>query len=1152
MSPVQPYGPPLPNAHRDPGPVPELRLRLLGPPQFSLGDVPFRFKRRKAVAMLAYLAMTGRAHTREALASLLARNTDDDDQARSHLRNTIYALCTQVGDHLLLTRQTIALNPACPFWLDAAALDTALLATRDPATDYGPLERAVALYQGEFLAGFTVPEATEFEGWLLRERHRLHGLMVQAVHLLLARSSVQGDDVGMLTWARRLLAVEPWHEEAHRQIMRVLARTGQRAAALTQYETCSRLLAEDLGRPPEPQTQALYDRLRAAPVEPPHNFALPALGCVGRDQDLATLLDRLEDPSCRLITLLGLGGSGKTRLALQAAARHVSTPTLLDEHPFADGVYQVRLPGARARGDHGSDAAREGARRLTAAAGRVLGLEVRAAEDPTAQLLAWLRPKRLLLVVENGEYLQDGVAVLRTIMQQAPRVTLLVTSRERLQVPEEWVMELDGLTLPRDAGQLEQAGASQLFLQQAQQVGMTGELSADDRSHIVRICQVTQGLPLALVLAARCRRGLSCAAIAAELERGIDLLATADRGVPARHRSIRAVLVASWDQLTVDEQAALRRLAVCQGGFTQEAAQAVAGADLAQVLALRDRVLLRCDEHGRCVLHELVRRYAAEQLASWPDEEGQVRASHAAYYAGFVEQHAGALRQTPHARDAVSRDIANVRAAWEWAVTHRDVHLLTQMRPGLVAWYELAGEYQEWSQVVGRAAGELRMTLTMAGVAERAIQGLLCSVLVDEARGWMEQGLYNRALAALQEVKVLAQASQLLHLEAYAAHYHGQLLYQQGLMEAARQQLEQALALARTAGVQDLEARSLWHLGRLALALAEYPQAQDYCARALSLYHALGDRVGEAAVRCELGTKAYEQGGIAEAHTCFDTSVRMHRMLGYRAGERRALNGLGLLLDEGLGRHTEADDYVTQDLHIAQELGDRQGEGRALVGHGRHALFGGDLRRARSAFAQALAISQEIGAQETVGLALRGLGLVAHYQGDERHAYDRAQQAIRIAREHRQRRSERFALRLLGHALAGLGLLTQATVVYQRALELDRTLGYRHLAVETTADLARVALTQSDLERATAYVATILDHLKEHGAAGTEEPVLLYLTCCQVLRARHDARAEELLAAGYVVLQGRAGQRGGRTCTAEPGPAGTCLPRRCGRVTDTR
>src|SRR5438270_11149398 len=158
MSPVQPYCPPLPTSHGDPGPVPELRLRLLGPPRISLGDAPLSFKRRKAVAMLAYLAMTGRVHTREALASLLARDTDDDDQAKNHLRNTLYALCAQVGDHLLMTRQTIALNPERPCWLDAEALHSTLLATRDPATDQGTLERAVALYQGEFLAGFTVPE----------------------------------------------------------------------------------------------------------------------------------------------------------------------------------------------------------------------------------------------------------------------------------------------------------------------------------------------------------------------------------------------------------------------------------------------------------------------------------------------------------------------------------------------------------------------------------------------------------------------------------------------------------------------------------------------------------------------------------------------------------------------------------------------------------------------------------------------------------------------------------------------------------------------------------------------------------------------------------------------------------------------------------
>ncbi len=845
MSHSQPTGLPLTSSPSDLAPLPELRLKLLGAPQITLDDVPLTFKRRKAVALLAYLATTGRVHTREALASLLAGETDKDDQARSHLRNTLYDLCGQVGEYLLLTRETIALNPERPCWLDAEALQAAVMALRDPGAYIDRLARAVDLYEGEFLAGFTVRGAPEFEEWLRQERHRLHRLIVQAVELLLSRAGESGDDAGVLSWARRLLTLEPWHEDAHRQIMRVLARTGQRTAALAQYETCRRVLETELGQTPQPETQALYDQLSATPVAPPHNLTLPAPACIGRERDLATLLHRLEDPSCRLITLLGMGGSGKTCLALRAAEHYASTPALLDEHPFADGIYRVRLASARARGSRSSEAAPQMARRLAIAIGRALGLDVCTATDPTAQVLAWLRPKKLLLVIENGERLQAGLAVLRAVVQQAPGVTLLVTSRERLQVPGEWVTELGGLALPRDASQIEHAGASQFFLQQSQQVGVDGALSADDRDHIVQICRLTRGLPLALMLAARWRRGLSCAEIAAELAQGIDLLATSDGGVPERHRSVRAILDASWERLTRDVQAVLRRLAVCENGFSLEAAHAVAGAELAQLLALRDCALLSYDEHGRYVLHELVRRYAAERLASQPDEERDVRALHATYYSGFVRKHADALCRVPEARDTIGREIGNVRTAWAWAVTHGDVQILSEMRQGLAAWYELAGEYGEWSQAMGWAAGEVRKALSTVGSADA--QSLLCALLVDKARGWIGQGHYDRARAALQEATALAQAGQSLHAEAYAACYLGQLLYRQGLTEAAQQQLERALALARSAEAEDLEARSLWYLGRVAVAMAEYPQAYDYCVQALSLYRALGDQLGEAA-----------------------------------------------------------------------------------------------------------------------------------------------------------------------------------------------------------------------------------------------------------------------------------------------------------------
>jgi predicted ATPase len=545
-----------------------------------------------------------------------------------------------------------------------------------------------------------------------------------------------------------------------------------------------------------------------------------------------------------------MGGSGKTCLALRAAEHYASTTALLDEHPFADGIYRVRLIGGRARGSRGSDAPPQFARRLAIAIGRALGMDVCAAIDPAAQVLAWLQPRKVLLVVENGEHLQAGLAVLRAVVQQAPGVKLLVTSRERLQVPGEWVTELGGLALPRDASQVDQAAASQLFLQQSQQVGMDGELTADDRDHIVQICRLTEGLPLALILAARWRRGLSCAEIAAALAQGIDVLATTDGGIPERHRSMRAMLDTSWERLTPDMQAALGRLSVCENGFALEAAHATAGAKLAQLLALRDCSLLSYDEHGRYVLHELVRRYAAEKLASQPEEERDVRALHAAYYSSFVKKHADALRRTQQARDIIGREIANVRTAWAWAVTHGDIHLLRDMRQGLVAWYELTGEYGEWSQSMGWAAGEVRKALSAADSTDA--QNLLCALLVDKARGWIGQGHYDRARASLQEATARAQAGQSPQTEAYAACYLGQLLYRQGLTEAAQQQLERALALAQAAGAQDLEARSLWYLGRVAVAMAKPPKAHDYCVQALSLYRALGDQLGEAAAICSL------------------------------------------------------------------------------------------------------------------------------------------------------------------------------------------------------------------------------------------------------------------------------------------------------------
>ncbi|HKC73069.1 MAG TPA: bacterial transcriptional activator domain-containing protein, partial [Chloroflexota bacterium] len=229
-----------------------------------LGDTVLTFRRRKAFALLVYLVMSKGTRSREALASLLVDEASDQ-QAHSRFRNTLHAPTEQVGDYILVTRETVTFDRSKPYWLDADELQRGVLTADDPAADPTALERAVALYKGTFLTGLMLSEAPEFEGWQRRQQERLHRLFMQALHLLIQRALQRRDDEAAQSWIARLLEVEPWHEEAHRQLMRLLARQGQRQAALEQYEVCCCILEEELGRAPQSETVALYEALRAAP-----------------------------------------------------------------------------------------------------------------------------------------------------------------------------------------------------------------------------------------------------------------------------------------------------------------------------------------------------------------------------------------------------------------------------------------------------------------------------------------------------------------------------------------------------------------------------------------------------------------------------------------------------------------------------------------------------------------------------------------------------------------------------------------------------------------------------------------------------------------------------------------------------------------------
>ncbi|MGH2523303.1 MAG: BTAD domain-containing putative transcriptional regulator, partial [Anaerolineales bacterium] len=356
-----------------------LTLKLFGKPQVSLGGAAVTgFISAKAQALLFYLAVTGRPHTREALAGLLWGEMPEA-QAGKNLRNALSNLRTLAGPYLLITRDEVALNRESPYWLDVEVFLTALagdLSKRALET----LHNAVELYQGDFLEGFHVAEALALEEWMLGQRSLLKGLMVQALHTLVVKHLEREEYAAGIDYANRLLTLEPWREETHRHLMILLARSRQRSAALAQYEACRQVLAAELGVEPMPETTALYRRLTAAAAPPPHNLPPQPTAFVGREAELAETARYLNNPNAQLLTLVGPGGIGKTRLALQAAARCVE-PEANVEPRFVDGVFFVPLAADSTLGAGGPQAS------LIAAMADALHFDFQGPVHPQAQLL---------------------------------------------------------------------------------------------------------------------------------------------------------------------------------------------------------------------------------------------------------------------------------------------------------------------------------------------------------------------------------------------------------------------------------------------------------------------------------------------------------------------------------------------------------------------------------------------------------------------------------------------------------------------------------------------------------------------------------------------------------------------------------------------
>lgn len=980
----------------------ELRLALLGGLQISQGGAPVTgFVSSKVQALLCYLAVTGRPHLRPALAGLLWGEMSEEN-ASVNLRKALSNLNQLLGEYLLLDKQSVALDRQSTCWLDVEAFRRAVEGTLGrgsppgggpPTPGHSPgrpgpqaiavLTQAMALYQGEFLAGFHVRDALAFEEWVLAQREQLQELALQALHILAGHHAARGENARAMAYATRLLALDPWREEVHRQMILLLARSGQRSAALAQYQTCRQVLAEELGVEPMAETTALYERIRALSTRrvdlPPQPTPF-----VGREEDLAQIAHCFDDPGCRLLSLVGPGGIGKSRLAIEVAASRADA--------FLNGVYFVPLAGIEAPAQ------------LVPAIAQALRFSFYGRQDPRAQLLGYLRDKEILLLLDNFEHLLvrdgseggDGVGLLADILKEASRVKLMVTSRERLNLRWEWLYDVRGLPCPPQAAASpeDSYGAVEIFVQVAGRI-RPGFSLAEEWPSVASICRLVEGMPLALELAAAAVRSLSCHEILAGIEQDLDMLATSLRDVPERHRSVQAAFEGSWRLLIPEEQQAMRCLSAFRGGFRREAATAVAGAPRAVLDALAEKSLLRWTPSGRYEMHELLRQFAAARLAASPGEEQEVRACHAGYYAGQIqawqERLYGKEQQTALGR--MAEEIENVRAAWQHAIEQRHDGEISRMMEGLYRFYELRGWLQEGSEAFARAADAWKeATDPQAG-------HLLARLQVRQGTFEFRAGRYDRAgeLAAgrLHLLRQRADAGD----EALALSVLGALTEERGEYDQARTHYERCLDLYRQTGDCRGQARTFDHMGDVARMVGDYDQARAHYRRCLALYQEMGDRAGIASALNSLGSDAGTRGDYEEARTYFEQSLTLRRELDDRFGIAGASHNLGAVAYL-LGDYEAARDLRQEALSICREIGFRWGVASAQRHLGDALRRLGSLDEARQLYQESLALKHEMGHRRGVALVLSSLGNLeiacSHYDRGRRHLRQGLETAIEI------------------------------------------------------------------------------------------------------------------------------------------------------------
>lgn len=926
-----------------------LRVSTLGGLKLEQNHAPLAgFHSRKADALVVYLATTRQPQPREALADLL---WDEDARATANLRVLLTDLRQLLAPFFLITRSTVELNPSGEIWCDASTFESQLdglyLAGASNgqlnAPDANALENALALYHGDFLKGFYIRESPRFEEWVLLEQERLRRRAVNALQRLTNFYLAQREYVRGIETASRLFEIDPLNELTQQQLMELLARSGEPNAALAQFEKYKQLLAVELCANPSPETAALRDQIRAGlftekiNTSARSNLPRALTAFVGRAAELAQLDARLRDPNVALVTLIGTGGVGKTRLALRAAENAASH--------FRDGVTFIAL------------AALTDANLVLPTLAEALGVLEKSDEPLLKRIIHFLRDKEMLLLIDNCEQVLDAAPQLTELLSACPHVKILATSREKLRVYGEHEFPVAPFSFPDPAHLADTADlvatiarypAVALFVQRANAAQPHFALHASNARIVAEICARLDGLPLAIELAAARMNELPFNAILARLAQRLELLTAGERDRTARQQSLRGALDWSYVLLDVRAKKMLRAMSVFAGGSTLDAAGFVAQTDAPLTLnlltSLVDKSLVQRVENGtgepRFTLLESIRAYAQE-CAAQEAEASELAHQHALYFQAFAHEAEAGLIGPAQVQwlEKMERDLDNVRAALQWCVTNQRAEIGLQIAHGLGRFWAIHNHWAEgrrWletllaldpmhasprTQARGYfSAGWLANFMTDFATAhahfERAQQ--LAKAVGDELLG--AQILFAQS-SVLQSQNQIKRAETLIEqafprLEKFGAAHdvawgilgRATVQLQRGRFLAARANFERALAEFQRLGDYWSCAVTFGFLGFIARFTLQRARASEYKAQALALFTELGDHARIGVVHFMLGAPSNDSTEYDAELSFFQEKVDFYTQQGNKSELAHALLGLAG------ARHRRGDEAPAQKL----------------------------------------------------------------------------------------------------------------------------------------------------------------------------------------------------------------------------------------------